>query len=117
MRGDAVRAIDKAGRSGAVVIPAIVPWEIAVVARKGRLTPVDGVEAWLRRALAIEGARTEPMSAAMAYDAATLPGSFHADPADRFFIATARALGAPVVTRDRSIIAYGRAGHVHVLPC
>ena len=30
---------------------------------------------------------------------------------------SARHLGVPVVTRDRRIIAYGRAGHVEVIRC
>ncbi|MHB8530996.1 MAG: PIN domain-containing protein, partial [Caulobacteraceae bacterium] len=32
-----------------------------------------------------------------------LPGTLHSDPADRLLIATARRLGAPIVTRDSKI--------------
>jgi len=52
---------------------------------------------------------------AMAIDACTLPGDFHADPADRILVATARAENATLVTRDEKILAYAQAGHVRVL--
>jgi len=35
-----------------------------------------------------------------------LPGTFHRDPADQLIVATARLLGAPVVTGDRKIRDY-----------
>ncbi len=44
-----------------------------------------------------------------------LPGSFHADPADRMIVATARIAGAMLVTRDRRILDYGELGHVAVM--
>lgn len=37
------------------------------------------------------------------------PGALHADPADRFLIATARRRRVPLATHDRRIIDYGRA--------
>jgi PIN domain nuclease of toxin-antitoxin system len=39
------------------------------------------------------------------------------DPADRMVIATARALGLAVMTRDRAILGYAEAGHVQALAC
>ena len=33
----------------------------------------------------------------------SLPASFHGDPADRIIVATARANGLPLATRDRNI--------------
>jgi len=44
-----------------------------------------------------------------------LPGTFHADPADRMIIATARHSGIPLLTADRAILDYGAAGHVHAM--
>ncbi|AFQ50039.1 twitching motility protein PilT [Burkholderia cepacia GG4] len=40
------------------------------------------------------------------------PGAFHNDPADCMIVATARRLGAPLVTRDERIRAYA---HVKTL--
>jgi PIN domain nuclease of toxin-antitoxin system len=46
-----------------------------------------------------------------------LPGSPPDDPADRIIIATARETDLTVVTRDRQILKYSRAGHVRTLVC
>ena len=35
---------------------------------------------------------------------ATLPDSFHRDPADRILVATARVSGATLLTQDRRIV-------------
>ena len=53
----------------------------------------------------------------IAIDASHLPGDLHGDPADRLIVATARHLGAAIVTRDSRIIAYAGSGHVRVVPC
>ena len=44
-----------------------------------------------------------------------LPGSFHADPADRFIVATARYCGAQLLTADGAIFKYAAGGHVRVI--
>jgi PIN domain nuclease of toxin-antitoxin system len=41
-----------------------------------------------------------------------LPGDFHADPADRIIVASARQMGATLVTADKLILAYSKAGHL-----
>ena len=43
-----------------------------------------------------------------------LPGDFHSDPADRIIVATARHLGAMLVTDDKLILTYSTQGHVNV---
>jgi PIN domain nuclease of toxin-antitoxin system len=47
----------------------------------------------------------------------SLPGSPPDDPADRIIIATARDRDMIVVTRDRRILDYSRAGHVRAMAC
>jgi PIN domain nuclease of toxin-antitoxin system len=39
----------------------------------------------------------------VASEVAKLPATFHRDPADRLIVATARAFGYPLLTRDRLI--------------
>jgi PIN domain nuclease of toxin-antitoxin system len=46
-----------------------------------------------------------------------LPGKPPKDPTDRILAATARELGATLVTRDRTLLDYGKQGHVAVLEC
>ena len=48
----------------------------------------------------------EPLSPHDAVAGTLLPGDFHKDPADRIIIAPARRLGVPLVTCDRTILAY-----------
>jgi PIN domain nuclease of toxin-antitoxin system len=46
-----------------------------------------------------------------------LPGKLPKDPIDRIITATARELGATLMTRDRALLEYGKQGHVSVLEC
>jgi PIN domain nuclease of toxin-antitoxin system len=46
-----------------------------------------------------------------------LPGQPPADPADRILVATARELGATLITRNRALIDYGEQGHLAVVQC
>ena len=67
---------------------------------------------WLDKAVAPTLVRRIGISSAVAAELATLPASFHRDPADRILVATARVLGATLLTRDRRIV---EAGLVHTL--
>jgi PIN domain nuclease of toxin-antitoxin system len=46
-----------------------------------------------------------------------LPGKPPRDPADRIIVATARDLGATLITRDRALLSYGKQGHLSVAEC
>jgi PIN domain nuclease of toxin-antitoxin system len=46
-----------------------------------------------------------------------LPGKPPRDPTDRIIAATARELGALLVTRDRVLLEYGEAGHIAAMAC
>ena len=48
-------------------------------------------------------------------DSVRLPGEFHADPADRLIIATARHWRIPLVTADRAIVDYAADGYLRVM--
>lgn len=60
--------------------------------------------AWVRDLLATDAQLAE-LTAAIAVAAAELVDS-HGDPADRSICATARALGSPLLTKDRQLHAY-----------
>jgi PIN domain nuclease of toxin-antitoxin system len=72
---------------------------------------------WFARVMGGPGIREAPLTPEIAIDASFLPGELHGDPGDRLLVATARYLGLPIVTRDRSIIAYAGDGHARVIPC
>lgn len=106
------RLIEDAAREAGLFVSAITPWEVAMSTEKGRLALGRDVGAWLGAALALPGIRLAPITPTVAIDSVRLPGDFHADPADRLIIATARELGAPLLTAERAILDYGNKGHV-----
>ena len=98
------RAIDKADRIG---VAAISPWEVAMKARLGKLRFDRPPHVWIDDALA-DDPRTALLllSPRIAVDAADLSWD-HADPADRFIVATARAHDAALITADERICESG----------
>lgn len=114
--GEATRTqIETTARTGEVLVSAITPWEIALLTEKGRLRLGQDVGSWIQSALAFPGVRLAPIEPAIAVDSARLPGEFHADPADRIIIATARHSNAPLVTADSAILAYAATGHLQAV--
>lgn len=110
-----VTVIEQAAREGTVWVPAITPWEIAMLVAKGRLTLMRDGQEWVDEALHQPGIALAPLDPAIAVASTRLPGTIHGDPADRLIVATARHLGALLVTADERLLAYGAAGHVAVL--
>lgn len=87
-------------------VAAITPWEIAMLATRGRLQLSRPVGDWLAAALRSEFVSLLPLIPPIAVDSCTLPGQFHADPADRMIVATARHHGLTLITADAAIRAY-----------
>jgi PIN domain nuclease of toxin-antitoxin system len=109
-------AIDAAARRRAVLVSIISVWEVAMLHAKQRLHLPMPVATWVDRALAPAEIALLPLARSdVLLDSCALPGDFHADPADRLLVATARAEGATLVTRDRKILGYAELGHVRVM--
>lgn len=104
--------IEAAARANEVLVSAITPWEIAMLSGKGRLALGREIGDWLDEALATPGIALAPITPGIAVDSVGLPGDFHADPADRLIVATARHANATLFTADRAILDYADAGHV-----
>lgn len=104
--------IDEATGSSIVLVSAITLWEIAMLVEKGRLALGRDVAAWIEAALEAPGLQLAPVSPEIAIDSVRLPGHFHADPADRLIVATARQADATLLTGDRAILTYAAAGYV-----
>ena len=113
--GAARSAIAQAAPEHGVGVSAITPWEIALLSEKGRLHLSRDVAAWIDAALRLPGVRLAPILPAIAIDSVRLPGTFHAHPADRLIVATARHHGAPLLTADRAILEYAAGGHVNAI--
>ncbi len=108
----AKRLIDRAGLKNEIFVSAITPIEIGMLVAKSRLSLSKDVLDWVNEALAQPGISLLPMLPEIAVASTRLPGSPHGDPADKVIVASARHLGAPLVTADRKILAYSRQGHL-----
>ena len=91
-------------------------WELAMLVARERIALPLPLNEWIALALSRQEIRlvglTRPDTV---IDAVNLPGEIHADPADRFLIATARNRRATLATHDDGILAYGESGHLRVL--
>ncbi|MDR3533339.1 MAG: type II toxin-antitoxin system VapC family toxin [Rhodopila sp.] len=119
---DAMNAIVHAGLADGMYVSTASAWEIGMLSRPrvGRQPAVQclpDAKTWFARFMAGPNIKEAAITPAIAIDASFLPGDFHADPMDRFIVATARHLGMPIVTSDRKIISYAEGGHVGVIPC
>lgn len=82
---------------------------------KDRLVLDRPVIEWMHEVMAKPGLRLAPLTPEIAIRSSRLPGRFHADPADRMIVATARETGATLVTHDHAILRYAEQGHVQVM--
>lgn len=98
---DALDALAAAGTPPG--LSAISLWEAQMLAAKGRLKIDMPLTHWLTTASAAESVTLLPMDVAVILALDRLPAGFHGDPADRIIVATARAHGLPLVTRDTNI--------------
>ena len=85
---------------------AISVWEIAMLVSKGRIELGHAVSKWFQAALNPAYIRLLPLTPAIAIESTVLPENFHADPADRLIVATARVHDLTLVTADKKILAY-----------
>lgn len=98
---DALDVLAAAGTPPA--ISAISLWEAQMLASKGRLKLDAPLTHWLPAAAAPDTVTTLPLDAGVILALDTLPTGFHGDPADLIIVATARAHGLPLATRDSNI--------------
>lgn len=88
------------------LVSAISCWEVAMLVERGRLGLNVDMERWLNLVASVPRLQLLPLSPAVAVASTRLPGTFHADPADRFLVAQARHLNIALVTADSKIRAY-----------
>jgi PIN domain nuclease of toxin-antitoxin system len=105
----------QAARDGMLRLSVISVWEVALLESKQRLhLHMDCLE-WVRRALETPGLSLVPLTPEITVESTRLPGNIHADPADRILVATARNLGARLMTRDQALLDYGGKRHARVV--
>ena len=102
------RRIAAAGKANELFVSAITPWEIALGVRRGRIKIAGDVLEWIGGALDALSAVVASLEPAIAVDAVDLVWG-HDDPSDRIIVATARRLGAALVTADTAILDFAEA--------
>jgi PIN domain nuclease of toxin-antitoxin system len=105
----AVEAIRHASRETVVYVSAMSLWEVSMLTARKRVSLSLDCLAWVQQAMRAPGVQVAALTASIAVDSTRLPGNPHGDPADRVIMATARQLGARLVTCDRRILAYAEA--------
>ncbi|TDI40388.1 MAG: type II toxin-antitoxin system VapC family toxin [Acidobacteria bacterium] len=95
--------IQSAGADEPLWVSDITLWEIATLESLGRIELDLPLRDWLERATAPPLVRRAHITPAVAAEVAALPDSFHRDPGDRIIVATARVLGATLLTQDERI--------------
>ncbi|MCY4119362.1 MAG: PIN domain-containing protein [Acidobacteria bacterium] len=94
-------ALDALAEADELAVAAVTWYELAWLARRGRISVSLPIAAWLAD-LAMS-VRTVALSPAIAATAAALPPSFPSDPADRLIYATAIERGWHLVTKDSQL--------------
>lgn len=112
----ALKTLEEAAKSGGLMVSVVSIWELALLVARSRIVLPLPLNDWVAQALSRPEIRliglTQP---GIVIDSVNLPGEIHADPADRFLIATARNRRATFATHDDRIITYGQSGHVRIL--
>ena len=112
----AISAIRDAESQGALLVSVISIWEVAMLEKRGRVALPRNIRSWAEEALRQPGVSIAPLTPEIAIESVHLPGNLHADFADRILIASARVLGATLLTKDERLIQYSRQRHVKALP-
>ena len=99
--------IAEADAEAPLLVSDISLWEVATLHGLGRIRLTIPLREWLEMAVAPPLVRRHGITPAVAAELASLPESFHRDPADRILVATARVIGATLLTRDRRILEAG----------
>ena len=100
------RQIERHRERGTIRISSISVWEVAQLVERGRLELTMNVADWVARSEALPFLEFVPVDNRIALASTRLPGSFHADPADRIIVATTQGLGATLITKDDKLRRY-----------
>ena len=112
----ALSAIQRAEANGRLRISVISVWELAMLEKRGHVSLPMSIRIWVEEALSKPGISVAPFTPEIALESVHLPGDLHGDPADRILAATARVLGATLLTKDERLIAYSRLHHLRAIP-
>ena len=104
--------IERSVQEGGLAVSIMTLWEISLLESKERIHLGMTAAEWLEEALALPNLMALPLELPAILDAHRLPGIFHADPADRLIVATARHHNLTLITDDRKILDYANQGYL-----
>jgi PIN domain nuclease of toxin-antitoxin system len=100
-----------------VYVSPFTAWEIGALVAKGRLKLTLSPEVWFESLLALPSIRLAALTPQILLASTALPGTPPSDPADRIIAATARVSGHVIISRDKKLVDYARAGHIRIVIC
>ena len=98
-----IAVLDSLSRDQRPFLCDISLWEVAMLVERGRIELDLPLGEWLDLAAHPRSVQVVSITPRIAAAVASLPDSFHRDPADRLIVATSRALGLSVLSHDRLI--------------
>jgi len=114
----AVEAMNAAHQhAGTVFVSAITAWEVGLLVSRKRLNLLMTPHRWFAELLSLPGMQLAELSPDILMASSFLPGDPPRDPADRIILATARDIGAALITRDGALLKYGQDGQVSTIAC
>ena len=117
-REPAASELPAALESGArYYVSPITAWEVSMLVAKRRIALAMNPDLWFARLCDLPGVKLAAMPPSVLVASTSLPGEAPDDPADCILLATARAFGYNLVTRDQRILDYGALGHVQITAC
>ena len=118
LREPAATKLQDAYRDGGrLFVSPITAWEIGMLVAKRKIALALDPEPWFERFCELPSVTLATMPTSVLVASTCLPGTPPRDPADRIIIATARAFGYVLATRDAKLLDYGAQGHVRVVEC
>ncbi|MFQ5739909.1 MAG: type II toxin-antitoxin system VapC family toxin [Acidobacteriota bacterium] len=106
LSGTARQAIDRSLGEHGIYLSSISVWEVALLAKSGRLRLSIGVEDWIAKSEALPFLNFVAVDNRIALRSTQLPEPLHSDPADRIIIATTLSLRAKLITKDKKLANY-----------
>ncbi|WP_341789155.1 MULTISPECIES: type II toxin-antitoxin system VapC family toxin [unclassified Rickettsia] len=109
---DIKHKINLAQENSQLFLSSISLWEIAMLSFKKRINIYEPIKDFLNSITDINGLAIKDISSEIAAESISLMDDFHGDPADRIIVATAKCLGATLLTRDQKILTWAKLGHI-----